>query len=206
MSTATVVGGDAASGSVVLTGAAPTGGALVTLSAGDPLTVPASVTVPAGANEAAFAVATRVVGVSTSGTVNGTYGGASASMSLAVTRAEAVANFGVTGATESETCSLTNGGATLNCTFNGSTSTAPGTIVSWDWTYGVAGSFSQTTSSATLTMPTVNCSLIPAPPMPAGNPWFTMAITLVVHDNLGNTSAPFVNNDVRLFPAGTCGF
>jgi hypothetical protein len=203
----TVVGGNPVFATVVLTGAAPAGGAVVTLSAADPITVPASVTVPAGATNAPFTVATRAVGASTAGTITAAYGGASASFNLAVTRPSvATANFGVTGPTESDTCTLMNGGATLNCTFNGTTSTAPGTIVAWDWTYKVAGSFSQTTKSATLTQPAIDCSLIPAPPMPAGPNWFSMTVSLVVHDDQGNVSAPAVNSGVRLIPTGACGF
>jgi hypothetical protein len=33
-----------------------------------------------------------------------------------------------------------------------------------------------------------------------------MTVTLVVRDSLGNVSTPFSNRNVRLFPAGTCGF
>ena len=57
---------------------------------------------------------------------------------------------------------MSNSGNTLNCTFNGSTSTAPGTITAWDWTYKVAATFAQTTTGPVLTMPAVNCSLMPA--------------------------------------------
>jgi hypothetical protein len=140
-------------------------------------------------------------------TISASYGGSSASASLQVTPPTvATARFGVTGPTESDSCTLTNNGTTLNCTFNGSTSTAPGTITSYDWTFGVATTASQTTSSAILTMPTVSCALIPAPPLPAGQQWFRMAVSLTVHDNLGNVSAKVFNNDVRLIPTGSCGY
>ena len=120
----------------------------------------------------------------------------------------ATASFGITGATESDTCALSNAGNTLNCTFNGSTSTAPGTIVSWDWTYGSKTMFSQTTTGPVLTLPTVNCSIIPAPPLPAppADQWFPLTVTLKVHDSLGNVSAVKTGSVARLFPAGTCGF
>ena len=136
-------------------------------------------------------------------------GGTSASVVVSVTApTAATANFGVTGPTETETCTLTNGGNTINCTFNGSTSTAPGTIVAWDWTYTVAKTFSQTTTGPVLSMPAVNCSLVPAPPLPPApaNQWLPMIVTLKVHDNLGNVSAVATNRDVRLFPQGVCGF
>jgi hypothetical protein len=207
LSTSAVVGGDSVTGTVTLTAAAPPGGAVVSLSGGDPVTVPASVTVPAAAASATFTIATRAVGSTVSGTISGSYGGASASAVLSVTRPTvATARFGVTGPTETETCELANNGNTLNCTFNGSTSTAPGTIIAWDWSYRVATTFAQTTSGPVLTMPSMNCSLLPPPPLPPGNPWFTIIVTLKIHDNLGNVSAEVTHSGARLLPQGACGF
>jgi hypothetical protein len=126
---------------------------------------------------------------------------------LSVTRAtQATANFGVSGPTETETCTLTNNGSTLDCTFNGATSTAPGTITAWDWSFGVAKTFAQTTTGPVLTMPAVDCSIVPSPPFPAGVTWFALTVKLKVHDNLGNVSAEAVDSGVRLFPQGVCGF
>jgi len=207
LSATTVVGGDFVTGTAILNTVAPSGGAVVALSAGDPAKVPASVTVPAGAASATFTVTTRAVGGATSADVTGSYGGASASATLAVTPPTvATARFGVRGPTESETCTLTDEGKTLTCTFDGSTSTAPGTITAWDWSYGVAGMFSQTTSGPVLSMPAVNCSLIPPPPFPEGPQWFTMVVTLKIHDSLGNVSAEAVNRGVRVIPKDVCGF
>jgi hypothetical protein len=205
----TVVGGDAVTGTVTLSGAAPTGGAVVTLSAADPLTLPASVTVPAASTSANFSAFTRTVGGTTPSTITASYGGVSASVTVSIIAPTvATASFGVTGPNETETCPLINGGNTINCTFNGSTSTAPGRIVAWDWTYGVAKTFSQTTTSPVLAMPAVDCSLIPAPPLPAApaDQWFTMTVTLKVHDDLGNVSAVATDRIARLFPQGVCGF
>ena len=170
LSASTVVGGEFVTGTAILNTVAPSGGAVVALSAGDPAKVPASITVPAGSASATFTVTTRVVGGAMSADVTGSYGGGSASATLAVTPPTvATARFGVRGPTESETCTLMDEGKTLNCTFDGSTSTAPGTIVAWDWSYGVAGMFTQTTSGPVLSMPAVNCSLLPPPPFPAGD-------------------------------------
>jgi hypothetical protein len=207
LSTSSVVGGNTVTGTVTLTAAAPAGGAVVSLSAGDPVTVPSSVTVPAGSANATFTISTRAVGGTISGTISGSYGGASASAVLSVTRPTvATASFGVTGPTATDTCTLVNNGNTLNCTFNGSTSTAPGNIIAWDWSYSVATTFAQTTSGPQLTMPSVNCSLLPPPPLPPGDPWFTMTVKLKVHDDLGNVSAEVANSGVRLLPQGVCGF
>ncbi len=205
----TVVGGSSVNGTIVLSGPAPTGGASVSLSGGDPLTLPATVTVPAGATTAAFSAFTRAVGGTISSTITAAYGGTSASVVVSVTAPTiATASFGVTGPTETETCTLINAGNTINCTFNGSSSTAPGPIVAWDWTYGVTTTFSQTTTGPVLSMPAVNCSLIPAPPLPPApaDQWFTMTVTLKVHDSLGNVSAVATDSIVRLFPQSVCGF
>ena len=136
LSTATVVGGNTVTGTVGLTASAPVGGAVVAVTGGDPLIVPDTVTVAAGATSATFTVRTRLVGGTIAGTVTASYGGGSASASVSVTKPTvATASFGITGPSETDTCTMTNGGNTLNCTFNGTTSTAPGNIVAWDWSY-----------------------------------------------------------------------
>jgi hypothetical protein len=210
LSAASVVGGNSVTGIATLNGAAQDGGAVVVLSGGDPVTVAATVTVPAGAASAAFTIGTRAVGGTISATISGSYGGGSASAALAVTApvtvTVATASFGVTGPSESDTCAMTNNGGTINCTFNGSTSSAPGTITAWDWSYGVSHTFTQTTSQAVLTNPAVDCGLLPAPPLPAGTTWFPLTVTLTIHDSLGNVSSKAINAGARIFPQGSCGF
>src|SRR5438477_59502 len=85
LSAPSVIGGNRLDGTVRLTGAAPADGAVVTLSATDPITVPASVTVPAGSLSATFAISTRAVNGTVSGTITGTFAGTSASAVLSVT-------------------------------------------------------------------------------------------------------------------------
>lgn len=212
LSASTVVGGVSLTGTAVLTAPAPTGGAAVTLSAGDPLSVPASVTVPAGATTAVFTVSTRLVGGTISGTVTASYGGASSSASVSVTKPTvATASFGITGPSETDTCTMSSsGGNTLNCTFNGSTSTAPGTIVAYDWTFraSTGTAKTQTTTGPLLAQATVSCDWLPPPPLPAGSPlWLALTVTLSVRDDQGNVSAVLSNNGgARVFPQGVCGY
>jgi hypothetical protein len=74
LSPSTVLGGASSTGTVTLNGAAPTGGAVVTLTSNDPsATVPASVTVAAGATNATFALTTTAVATSTQVTISATY-------------------------------------------------------------------------------------------------------------------------------------
>jgi hypothetical protein len=203
-----VVGGNAVTGTATLTGAAPAGGAMVTLSGGDPVSVQPTVTVPAGSAAATFMVSTRAVAGTIASTISGAYGGASASAVLSVmpfVPTMAIANFGITGTSITDTCALINNGNSLDCFFDGSTSTAPGAIVAWDWSYTVATTISQTTSGPRLAVPAASCALVPMPPLPAGAASFTMIVKLKIHDSLGNVSAEAVNS-ARLLPQGACGF
>ena len=42
-----------------------------------------------------------------------------------------------------------------------------GAIIAWDWTVRMATTLTQTTSGPKLTMPSITCSLLPPPPLPA---------------------------------------
>jgi hypothetical protein len=85
-------------------------------------------------------------------------------------------------------------------------SSAPGTIIAWDWSYTVAATVTQTTTGPVLTNPAVNCGFLPPPPLPAGSSWLPMTVKLKVRDNEGNVSAEAVNTGVRLLPQGVCGY
>ena len=83
----TLTGGSNSTGTVTLSAAAPTGGAVVTLSSNNAAaTVPASVTVAAGASTATFTVTTSGVASATSASITGTYG-TSASATLTINAA-----------------------------------------------------------------------------------------------------------------------
>src|SRR5437016_790357 len=81
-----VTGGNSSTGTVTLSGAAPTGGAQVALSSNNTaaVTVPSSVTVAAGATSATFTVSTSGVAASTTVTISAAYGGVTRSASLTV--------------------------------------------------------------------------------------------------------------------------
>jgi hypothetical protein len=84
---ASVAGGNTSQGTASLTSPAPSGGAVVTLSSSNTsaATVPASVTVPAGAFSTTFTVSTASVTSSTSATIAGAFGGTTRSATLTVT-------------------------------------------------------------------------------------------------------------------------
>lgn len=86
LSPASVAGGGSVTGTVTLTAAAPTGGAVVALSSSsNAATVPATVTVPAGSTSAAFSFSTSSVSSNQTIAITATYGGGSAQATLTVT-------------------------------------------------------------------------------------------------------------------------
>jgi hypothetical protein len=86
LSPSTVTGGTSSTGTINLSSAAPSGGAVVSLSSSDPsvASVPPSVTVQAGATTTTFTVATTAVAASTSITITATSSGTIETASLTV--------------------------------------------------------------------------------------------------------------------------
>jgi probable HAF family extracellular repeat protein len=82
----TVIGGCGTSaGKIVLSGSAPSGGAVVSLTnSNSAATAPSAVTVPAGASSQTFTITTGTVTTNVNGTVSASYGGVSQSLSLTV--------------------------------------------------------------------------------------------------------------------------
>jgi hypothetical protein len=83
VSPTSVNGGNSSQGSVTLTGPAPSGGALVTLSDNSAsASTPASVTVAAGATSASFTITTGTVTASTAVTITASFGGVTRTATL----------------------------------------------------------------------------------------------------------------------------
>jgi hypothetical protein len=120
-------------GTVTLTAAAPTGGAVVRLeSSGGVAQVPASVTVAAGQTSATFTINTSTVETRTNVTITATYSGIARTASLAVLLPRPRASFTVTSPTfGQDACGLIDGGTSLDCRFDGTRS--DGRIVRWRW-------------------------------------------------------------------------
>ena len=165
LSPTSVVGGNSAQGTATLTSAAPTGGAVVTLSSSNTAvaTVSASVTVPVGATSATFNVTTTAVSTSTPVTITGVYGGATKTATLTVTSplppaslsAVSVNPTGVVGANASQgTATLTSaapaGGAVVTLS---SSNTAVATVPA-----GVTVAAGATSATFTITTSAVSAS------------------------------------------------
>jgi hypothetical protein len=138
----TVVGGASSTGTITLNAAAPSGGAVVTLSDNSAATTaPASVTVPAGSRTRTFTVTTSAVAAATAVTVTAVYAGISRTATITVNPAAA----GTLGAP-----SLTSPAA--DARFNS------GQRIVFDWS-DIAGATSyiiQIDDQSTFASPTVN--------------------------------------------------
>jgi len=82
---ATVSGGASSTGTVLLTGPAPTGGAEVTLASSGPAATPGMILVPAGATSAAFPISSSLTLAATSATITAVLGGVTKLATLSVT-------------------------------------------------------------------------------------------------------------------------
>ncbi len=164
-----VVGGNSSTGTVTLSAAAPSGGAVVSLSSSNTaaVTAPASVTVAAGSTSATFTVSTVSVSASTSATISGTFGGATRSSVLTVTPpsppppAASLSSLGVnptsvTGGTASQgTVTLTSaalaGGFTVSLSSSDAAATVPPSVTVAQG--ATSATFGVTTSSVTAATP-----------------------------------------------------
>ncbi len=89
LSPTSLVGGSSSTGTVTLNAAAPSGGAVVSLSENSTATsLPASVTVPAGATSATFTVTTTSVAAATTSTIAAIFGGVTRTAALTVNPSE----------------------------------------------------------------------------------------------------------------------
>ena len=84
LSPATITGGASSTGTVKLSAAAPTGGLVITLSADQGATLPASVTVPRGATTATFIIGTVPVAAATPVIISASSGTSTATATLTV--------------------------------------------------------------------------------------------------------------------------
>ncbi|PYR49161.1 MAG: hypothetical protein DMF95_12720 [Acidobacteria bacterium] len=211
LSPASVVGGSASQGTATLTSAAPTGGAVVTLSSSNTAvaTAPASVTVAAGATSATFNVTTTAVGASTPVTITGVNGGATKTATLSVTpppppaslSAVSVSPASVPGGTSAQaTVTLTSaapaGGIGVTLTSSNGAATVPGSVtVAAGATSATAAIATTSVTASTVATITANAGgvtrtagLTVAPPAATGTA--TLTVTATGRSGEGVTSSP----------------
>ena len=92
-----VIGGNVSTGTVTMNGLAPTGGLAISLSSNNAVaTVPATVYVNAGSSTVTFTIQTTAVTASTSGTITGSYGGATTAAVLTIVPTFALTSVSLT--------------------------------------------------------------------------------------------------------------
>jgi len=133
-----VVGGDKETATVTLNGPAPSGGAKVTLSSSKTqVTVPASVTVAAGATSATFTITTKAVTAQVTAAIKATYGGVTKTsnvnvVALALNSLSLSPTTVLGGATSTATVVLDGavptGTATVDITSSSTKATVPATL------------------------------------------------------------------------------
>ena len=132
MSPSTVGGGSGSTGTVTLTASAPSGGAVVSLASSNAAvaSVPASVTVAAGATSATFSAATSVVSATTPVTITAGYASVSRTTTLTVAPPSQAATLTVTASGRSgERVTSNPAGINVNVGSSGSASFGTGTSI-----------------------------------------------------------------------------
>jgi len=133
-----VAGGSSSTGTVTLSAAAPASGASVSLSASSSATtVPASVTVPAGATSGTFTITTTSVAASTSSTISAVFGGVTKTAVLTVNPPGQPATLTVTaGGRNGERVTSSPAGINVATGSSGSASFTTGTSITLSVTNG----------------------------------------------------------------------
>jgi hypothetical protein len=134
-----VTGGNSSTGTVTLTGAAPTEGAAVSLTSSNNAIagVPATVTIAAGATSATFTATTSSVAATSTSTITATYNGVARTATLTVKPATQTAILTVTATGRSgERVMSSPAGINVNVGTTGSASFAPGTSITLSVTNG----------------------------------------------------------------------
>jgi hypothetical protein len=197
-------------GSVRLSGSAPSGGAVVTLSTSTTAAVaPATVVVPAGAEQATFDVEASTVMTSTAVTVSASYLGVTRTAALTVRPPVVTAAFTVTSRTRGrDSCVLGPSTGEADCSLDGTSSVGP--VHRWVWRYWAAGApigHESAVPSSGLNLAT-RCAFFEGArggDGPNGDRYIRMEIELAVQDVEGTRSAP-VRREIRMYPNRLCGF
>lgn len=196
-------------GTVTLTSAAPTGGAVVRLESSnvDAARVPSSVTVQTGATTATFSITTPTVSTRANVTITASYAGVERTAALTVTLPVLRASFTVTSPTRgADVCVLIEGGTELDCRLDGRGSS--GAIVRWSWVLTVVERILTQKADGIFAEIDVQCRLVASAESNTddeGRRWVPMTISLEVMDRDGTQSSP-TTKTVRLYTNGNCGF
>ena len=192
-------------GTVRLTAAAPAGGAVVTLSSGNPdvVQVPANITVAAGLTSNTFRIGTSTVSSNAVVTIIATYAGVTKSAPLTVRPPALTPNFTVSSQSRgTDACEIVNSGGAIDCVFNAGGSR--GFVARYLWTMKIAStevSFSAPDQDSQVT-PTTNCGFLSNGSSDDGK--LSMEVSLQLEDRSGNRSGT-ARRTVAVHHNGRCG-
>lgn len=195
-------------GTVTLTAAAPTGGAVVRLeSSRSSARVPSSVTVPAGQTTATFTVDTATVDERTEVTITATYADTARTVQLTLLLPRPRAIFTVTSPTfGQDACALIDQGLQLDCRLDGKPS--EGRIVRWSWNLEVRGKISTEKPDPAFNEIDTTCNFVDGASTTSDNDgrgrYVDLKITLEVTDKEGDKSS--ADRTVKLYTRSFCGF
>jgi len=200
----TIASGGSATGTVTLNQAAPSGGTVVALSSSPAgfVTTPGSVPVASGASTATFTVSAAATSSSRTAVITATLNGTSQTATVNITAAGPTASFVVTSPSGADTCQLTSGGLTVDCTFDGRASTG---ATNWDFTYIVVTTQTNSVTTGTMSPTFPGCGFFNSNFPVLTTTQIQMQVRLRVRDSAGNTSAEAANNNVRITAGGAPG-
>jgi hypothetical protein len=103
-----------------------------------------------------------------------------------------------------DACPLVN--ANFDCVFDGSASTAPTPIQQYVWTYFVGSRTREETSTTPVYKPSESSCNFFGNIQTGGLQFIGMRVDLRVRDTAGNLSAVVTSQNIRIYPAGQCGY
>ncbi|MEO7192403.1 MAG: hypothetical protein ABI051_15225 [Vicinamibacterales bacterium] len=229
LSPATIAGGNPVQGTVTLSGVVSDPAAVALVSNNAAATVPSSVGVSAGSSTGTFSVTTTTVATSTPVTVSASFGGTTQTAALVLTPPALTASFTVASlsaaqrklgsdptpvtllpAGSADACPLVNSAnPSLDCQFNGTASTPSASITAYVWTYSFGNQTKTETSTNPIFKPTMSgCASFggQSGSSSGGLQFIAMRVDLKVRNAAGTESAVTTNQNVRIFPAGICGY
>ena len=193
-------------GTVTLSAAAPTGGAVVSLSSSntDVARVSSSVSIAAGSTSNTVNIDVTTVGVSTSVTITATYSGVSKTGSFTVTPPPLEARFTVVSRRHgANACGIDDSDGHMDCEFDGRSST--GSIKEFQWKLRIDNDTYEVKSADGLTHLSPNCGFLDGGGTQTDGDYVNMGVELNVVGRDGERSTA-ASRTIKLYPHKNCDY
>jgi hypothetical protein len=191
---------------VTLTAAAPTGGAVVALSSGNPdiAKVPSGMTVEAGAMTGTFLVDTATVPTNSFVTIIASYAGVTKTAMLTVQPPLLEPRFNVNSPTRgTDACQIIDAAGSVDCTLDGGPS--DGFVARYLWTLKVGSNDLSISTGNSAIVPTTTCTLLSGGTINSDGT-VQLSVSLQLEDREGNKSSATAQRTVALYHGGRCGY